>query len=195
MNQKHDRQEALEKGLQLLCENSYHNIGVNLICQQTGMTKGAFYNAFKSKENFLIEVLNVFAQSSLERIRYQLSFPPEQPAVERLKNFYIQMLEQQPSLNFAGCFVNNIMSELGAQNEAVAECTSLLFNSFVLAIQPCVLEAQEQGAFDKNLSAKDIAQLLHASFYGALTCARGLRQNHQAITNMNLLFKSLTTSH
>ena len=52
MNIKHDRNKVLQLGVKLFWCKGYHHLGVDEICKTTGMTKGAFYNAFKSKENF-----------------------------------------------------------------------------------------------------------------------------------------------
>ena len=57
MNIKHDKENVLKTGLSLFCNKGYNSLGIDEICKVTGMTKGAFYNAFKSKEQFLIEDL------------------------------------------------------------------------------------------------------------------------------------------
>jgi len=59
VNVKHDRNKVLQTATGLFCEKGYSALGVDEILKQTGMTKGAFYNAFRSKEAFLLETLVV----------------------------------------------------------------------------------------------------------------------------------------
>ena len=49
MNIKHDKENVLKIGLGMFCNKGYNSLGIDEICKVTGMTKGAFYNAFKSK--------------------------------------------------------------------------------------------------------------------------------------------------
>lgn len=39
-------------------KNGINNIDINKICEQAGLTKGAFYHHFKSKQHLLLELLN-----------------------------------------------------------------------------------------------------------------------------------------
>jgi TetR/AcrR family transcriptional repressor of nem operon len=114
VNKKYDHSEVLKSGLILICSKGYNNLGVDEICKSTGMTKGAFYNAFQSKENFLLKGLNVYGELTVKRLRSQLSKENgKSNAVDRIVDLYDFMFDVQPTNNFMGCMVNNIMSELG----------------------------------------------------------------------------------
>jgi TetR/AcrR family transcriptional repressor of nem operon len=191
MNIKHDKEVVLKTGLGLFCNKGYNNLGIDEICKVTGMTKGAFYNAFKSKEQFLIEAILLYAKNNINRIKTQLKPNNKQSAYERLLQFYINMLEVQPKVNFAGCFINNIMSELGAANENVGLTSTKAFDEFIDAIEPTVKEAQENNELQADLNAREITELFHSTFYGALTRAKSSKNNQQSINTMQLLFKNL----
>lgn len=190
MNIKHDRENVLKLGLGLFCARGYKSLGVDEICKHTGMTKGAFYNAFKSKEQFLVETISLYGVSNVQRIKKEL-LNNGNTAFERLRAFYLKMLKNQPNVHFAGCLVNNIMAELGAESTLVGIVTSLEFNKFIEAIEPTVEEAQNEGTLIRDMTANEIAQLLHSTFYGVLTRAKSSRDTHQSITIINLLFKNL----
>lgn len=183
--------KVLESGLGLISAQGYSQIGVDKICEHTGMTKGAFYNAFKSKEKFLILALESYGESTVARITRTLAPEGDMSAIERLEAYYVGMLTYQPQIDFMGCMVNNIMSELGATNELVAACTSVQFESFIQALIPTVKAAQAEGEMDANADPKDLAELMHSTFYGSLTRARGLRGAEQGVQTMQLLLKAL----
>lgn len=188
---KHDKNTVLKKGLGLLCSKGYNDLGVEEICQVTGMTKGAFYNAFKSKEQFLRDAIQLYQQNNLKRIHTELSKYPSKSAYDQLLLFYMNMLKAQPEVGFNGCFINNIMSEMGTQSEAVAHDSSQAFLTFIQAIEPRVKEAQKQGNLPAHIPSRRLAELLHSTFYGVLTIARSTQDYKQAITILKLLFQNL----
>lgn len=191
MNQKHDKQIVLQKGLQLFCNKGYKALGVDEICEITGMTKGAFYNAFKSKEQFLVEALQLYSENNVKRIERELMPSADFSSIEILKNFYLKMIQSQPKINFMGCFVNNMMSELGTVNPVIGEITSLEYDKFIDAIEPIIQESQKEGGINKTISSRDIAMLLHSTFYGVLTIVKSSKDFQQGINTMNILFANL----
>jgi len=191
MNIKHNKDKVLQTGLGLFCNKGYNSLGINKICKVTGMTKGAFYNAFKSKEQFLIEAISLYAKNNVSRIKTQLQTNNKLSAYERLLQFYINMLEIQPKVNFMGCFINNIMSELGAVNEKVGLASIQAFDEFIDAIEPTIIEAQQNNELNNKLNAREITELFHSTFYGTLTRAKSSKTNEQSINTMRLLFNNL----
>lgn len=87
--------------------------------------------------------------------------------------------------------VNNVMSELGAINEKVGVATTKGFERITNAVEPCVRRAQHEGDIDSNFSPKEIAALLHSTFYGVLTRAKSLGNYKNGIKTMDLLFTNL----
>jgi TetR/AcrR family transcriptional repressor of nem operon len=194
MNIKHDKENVLKIGLSLFCNKGYFSLGIDEICKVTGMTKGAFYNAFKSKEQFLIEAILLYAKNNVNRIKTQLKSNTDKSAYERLFQFYINMLEVQPKVNFMGCFINNIMSELGAANDKVGLASTQSFDEFIDAIEPTVKEAQQNNELSSEWNSRQITELFHSTFYGSLTRAKSSRDNQQSINTMKLLFNNLKTN-
>lgn len=191
MNLKHDKEKAVKTGLNLFCSKGYTNVGLDEICHATGMTKGAFYNAYKSKENFLLETLASFDKSNTERINTVLAPDKKIRAIDQLKQFYDVMLQFQPKVNYMGCMVNNMMSELGAINKNVGNATAKGFEKIIDAVEPCVRRAQIDGDINSDFSSKEIAALLHTTYYGVLTRAKSLGNYKNGIKTMDLLFTNL----
>lgn len=191
MNQKHDKEKVIKCGIQLFSGKGYHHVGLDEICKTTGMTKGAFYNAFESKEQYLLATISSFDHANIVRIKKMLTPKPGVRAIDLLKHFYTDMLDRQPKNNFMGCMINNMMSELGTLNEKVSAATAEGFENIITAIEPTVLQAQKEGDIASMHTAKEIAILLHSTFYGALTSAKSLGSNKQALQTMQVLFNNL----
>ncbi len=191
MNLKHDKENVIKVGLGLFCKKGYSSLGIDEICKTTGMTKGAFYHSFKSKEQFLIETVRLYGANNVKRIQNELNTNVEITALERLQNFYTKMFEAQPKNQFIGCFINNIMSELGAVNPIIGKLSSIEFDKFIDAIEPTVKAAQAEGSLKNDIDSRSITELLHATFYGLLTKAKSNQDYQQSINTFNLLLANL----
>jgi TetR/AcrR family transcriptional repressor of nem operon len=189
---RHDKEKVLESGMRLFWYKGYSSLGINEICKETGMTKGAFYNAFKSKENFLLYCLAAYDIMNVNFLNTQLNNTKEK-AINRISNFYTGMFNAEPTNNFSGCMINNIMSEIGSHNELISEVTDKLFRNILQAILPIIHEAQYEGDITSLIDAPSIAELLHTSFYGALTRSKSTKNPQIGIDTMTLLIKSLKT--
>lgn len=190
MNLKHNKEKVIETGLNLFCSKGYSNLGIDEICKSTGMTKGAFYNAFKSKEQFLLTTIIAYGEMTVNHLNKKLNHNKNK-AIDRLIDMYENMFDMQPDNNYTGCMINNIMSELGSTNEVVSKATSIQFENFLSIIEPVVVEAQKDGDIINSVNSSAITELLHSTFYGALTRAKSTREFNHGKETMALLINSL----
>ncbi|MCB0650521.1 MAG: TetR/AcrR family transcriptional regulator [Saprospiraceae bacterium] len=190
MNLKHNREKVIETGLNLFCSKGYSNLGIDEICKTTGMTKGAFYNAFKSKEQFLLTTITAYGEITINHLNKKLNHNKNK-AIDRLLGMYENMFDMQPGNNYTGCMINNIMSELGSTNEIVSKATAIEFERFLSIIEPVVAEAQKDGDIINSVNSLAITELLHSTFYGALTRAKSTREFNHGKETMTLLINSL----
>jgi TetR/AcrR family transcriptional repressor of nem operon len=191
MNLKHNREQVLKTGIKLFCFKGFNGVGIDEICQTSGMTKGAFYNAFKSKEQFLKDSIALYGKNNLERIKEKLKPEDNISAWQKVKFFYTEMLKLQTNSGYIGCYVNNIMSELGIANLEVAKIVSEQFNLIIETIEPSIKLAQENNEISSDFSSFEISELIHATFYGILTKLKNTKDNSQSIRTMQLLFNNL----
>jgi TetR/AcrR family transcriptional repressor of nem operon len=189
MNIKHNKELVINKGLELFRSEGYHALGIDKICKITGMTKGAFYNAFKSKENFFLVCLETYFIRGRDFLT--LSLNNDKTAFDAVKNFYFQLLNIEQDKCFSGCLINNIMSELGGSNKAINQVTNTYFNSLIDVIEPKIKEAQIEGSIKNNFDSRQVAELLHSTFFGVLTRLKGSSNNEAGVNTMQLLFNSI----
>jgi len=171
VNYKYNKEEIIKKGVELFWSKGYHNLGVDEICRTTGMTKGAFYNSFKSKEQFLLTTIENYGNFIGEHLQSLLNDNTLKP-FERLLHMYKTMLEAQTKNRHMGCFVNNTMSELGSLNANVASSTSEQFNKFLNAIEPTVREAQRNQELIEGIDSMVLTKIIHTTFFGVLTTTK-----------------------
>lgn len=193
VNIKHDKKKALSIGIDLFWTKGYNKVGVAEICKATGMPKGAFYNAFGSKEDFLIE--SVISYGNASRKVYQEFIDATDQggrAIDRLQGMYKNVLATQPKRKFRGCLICNTMTELGVENPRLREITTNQLNLYLKVIEPVVKQAQKDGDITNTTSSKKITELLHMTFVGVVTRTKGLQDIKKGEETMALLFSSLT---
>ena len=190
MNYKHNKELVIEKGMELFWRKGFHHLGVDEICRKTGMTKGAFYNAFKSKEQFLSATLEAYGNLIVAHLQSQLS-GNHTNAFDKLVALYTNILTVQPENNFKGCLVNNMMSELGALNVSIAKKSANQFEKFIKVIEPIVQEAQQDGDFESYITARDLSEIIHTTFFGFLTRAKSINASTHEL--MILFLNTLKT--
>ncbi len=173
MNRKHNRELVIAKGVELFWNNGFHNLGVDEICCVTGMTKGAFYNAFKSKEQFLLTTIEAYGDLIVAHLQNQLA-DDKVRAFDKLVALYSNMLTAQAENNFKGCLVNNMMSELGALNLSVAKKSARQFEKFIKVIEPIVRKAQQDGDFEFQINTTHLSEIIHTTFFGFLTRTKSI---------------------
>ena len=170
MNYKHNKEQVIKKGIELFWNNGYHNLGVDKICKETGMTKGAFYNAFKSKELFLCSAIDSYGLIITTHLQAQLS--SNKKAFEKLLDLYENMLQAVTKTNYKGCLVNNMMTEMAVYSTAISSLTETHFNNFIKAIEPTVKMAQQDKDLTNTLDSMVLTELIHTTFFGLLTRSR-----------------------
>ena len=57
------RLKLLETGIQLFAKNGYNGTGIKEIVEAVGIPKGSFYNYFKSKEEFTVEIIGFYSDT------------------------------------------------------------------------------------------------------------------------------------
>ena len=190
MNIKHDKIKVVQKGIELFWERGYNSVGVNEICEVTGMTKGAFYHKFKGKENFLIETILSYGKINSDQIKEYFMLNNNPSCYEMLLNFYSHLFLRQPEINFIGCFLNNIMLEVGVVNNNIGKVASKVYENFIDEIEPIVKKAQEKNEITSVIHSRKITEILQSSFYGALTRSQSSRNNKEAINLIEILLNS-----
>ncbi|MBS1645921.1 MAG: TetR/AcrR family transcriptional regulator [Bacteroidetes bacterium] len=94
------REHILTTSLHLFIENGFKGVTMQEIVKKTGLSKGAFYHYFKSKEQVFEEVINHF---------YTELMMPDYGSFSKnnLKRFYLDLLEEKKNRVGASKIINN----------------------------------------------------------------------------------------
>ncbi|EEK47601.1 TetR/AcrR family transcriptional regulator [Bacillus cereus ATCC 10876] len=79
------RQELMDIGFELYIKNGIGGFSIKDVVNHAGVATGLFYYYFKSKENFVDELLNDFIAKNIEIIQ-QILTSNELPVIQKMKN-------------------------------------------------------------------------------------------------------------
>ena len=94
-NAAETRDKLLETATRLIWQSNYSSVGVNEICQQAAVTKGAFYYHFETKADLYVAASRHYWESMKQDMDaiYSPSFTP----LEQLENLINLIIGKQES--------------------------------------------------------------------------------------------------
>ena len=160
------REQLLNQGVSVFINQGYHGTGIKEILDRVKVPKGSFYNYFKSKEQFGVEVIRHYTKQITLNMDSCLS-EPKGNALNTLKQFFDQeILRHEQSRE--GCLIGNLGAELGDSSElcrqAMSESLQLMQQRFAQVLQ----KAQQQGTVRRDLAADELASILLNAYEGVL---------------------------
>lgn len=168
-----DTQEKLiSAAMQQMLRQGYSATGIDRICAQAGVSKGAFYHSFRSKEDVAIAALQSFYRRGLAAL--QTIDVRGAPAVERLPLFVERLADQAEALWNNGCLIGGLASEMALVNDELQRQVALQFDALVAALEP-LAEPYANALPGSGLTARSLAQDLLAYIEGAIVFARAQR--------------------
>lgn len=169
MGYKHNKEDILSSGYEVLRKSGYHGVGVNDILKEAGIPKGSFYNFFESKEDFARQVVAYYGKNNANWIQGLFDDSKESP-IDKLKSFYQLLVHYNELDEYAGgCLVNTISNEIGRSSDTLANELNQQFIGWINIIAQVVDAGQKQGQITKEYSALELAEYLHSGFFGTFS--------------------------
>ncbi|MDC5818668.1 TetR/AcrR family transcriptional regulator [Vibrio europaeus] len=182
-----DRDEAVEKIMQLIWRYGYEHCSVKFLSEQLGMTRSSFYHSFQSRENAFVEAMSLYG--SLVPYKVDLAQEGQSDVLKALSNEIKALCQWRSSdPEHRGCFGVNCITELVDKNEALgAVMEEVLMFSVERYNQILMLAAKNNELPDENLSSKALA--LQSVVVGINTMAKVIRDETElwSIAKYNLL--------
>jgi AcrR family transcriptional regulator len=156
------RQKLVDAALDLFFERGYDNVTVDDICEKAGVSKGAFYGHFKSKDQAVVEEflkVDDYYQEMLPQILQEKSYVDKGIAFVRLALRYIA---SQGEMVIKVAYSSQISP--GRKASPVASRDRALY----LLAEGLIREAQEAGEVRKDLDSAEIASVLIRAIRGTV---------------------------
>src|SRR3546814_303600 len=87
-------QKLLETGIGLLLRHGYNDLGIAALLESTGTPKGSFYHHFASKEDYALQVIDLYMQDVHAGLAQCLGDTRHTP-LERIRRFFERSEERR----------------------------------------------------------------------------------------------------
>jgi len=191
MTKNATREELLQRGFELFHVQGYNATGIQEITDAVKVSKGSFYNHFKKKEKFVVELIENFGRQLAEEHRVALENKKLKP-LERIQEFYMKKVDGVIHRHhfLKGCFISNMCQEEADTSDVIARSVDVAFNDMQVTLRNCLDEAKEQDEISLETDTDLLAEFILNSWNGALMRVKASR-NEKALKSFMLFIKSL----
>ena len=162
------RVRLLEVGLSLFAKKGYHGTGMKEIVETANVPKGSFYNYFKSKEEFGIEIVRWHSADFWEKWHDIMDANSSDP-LQALKNCFEAMLERH-----FDCAVNtfsvvaHIATEICESSPDSRVSMKVLFENMRENLAVYIRKAQKLDLARCDVDANELASLFWDAWSGSI---------------------------
>ena len=176
------RQSLPEKGVELLLEHGYHALGVAALLEATGTPKGSFYHHFSSKEDYALQVIDLYMQDVHAGLDQCLG-DTTQPPLQRIRNFFEASEEKYRTQGYLGCLLGGLGQELSGISDVFRRKVDACFDQIAARLAECLREAIRRQDLPARVEPERLAELLVNCWEGAALRTR-LRRDPAPLHDM-----------
>ena len=174
------RQALLEAAYEEIYRNGFQAASLNTILERTGVTKGALYHHFSSKQKLGYAVIDEIISQKLDR---EWLTPIQQPGhpidvmIEVIQQAGQQITSQQID---QGCPLNNLAQEMSPIDPGFRQRIDHLYRKWQESIEKLLHNGQQDGTVKASINPPDAALFILASIEGCM----GIAKNAQSIDEL-----------
>lgn len=169
------RQELLDISGQLAKKNGFNATGIDGFMKAAGVTSGAFYSHFSSKNDLFKALIENELQHSIQMWQDNPYEEPSQWIDFELNRYLALSHVEQPD---RGCALPSLASEIARSNDEIKQ-----------AYQNELIRGQQ--IFLKHLDSEETAWAVMCQLVGAILMARSIADHHLKITILESSKKSI----
>ena len=188
MEKKDTRSDIIKIGTELISRQGYNATGIEMVLKEAGVPKGSFYHYFKSKEEFGLAVMDVFADYYSRRMTALLQDTELSP-LSRIRTLLEGSLQRFSNNQCSkGCLIGNLGQEMADQNERFRARLDEIFDHWRALFGDCLREAQTAKELDSRLDADAMASFILSGWEGAILRAKVMKSPQPLQDFIEVLF-------
>lgn len=166
------RELLLRAGLEVLTEKGFSATGIDEILGRVGVPKGSFYHYFESKEEFGLELIDLYAKFFARKLDRHFNNKAQSP-LGRLHAFIEDAKDGMTRYEYRrGCLIGNLGQEMGALPESFRARLKDTFEDWQSRLSVCFLEAQQAGQLASDVDVSQLAAFFWIGWEGAVLRAK-----------------------
>ena len=178
------KDRILEAGAEIIHQKGYNHTGIQEILTAANVPKGSFYNYFKNKEDFGLQIIDRF-QRHFDQMATDILEDGSIAPLKRIDRLLSASMDHFQSKDYTGgCPIGNLAQEMGDLSSAFRQKLSDAMGSMVQAYCKVLAEAQRAGEIPEHLDVNATAYFIVAGWHGAIIQMKLIRdlaplENHR----------------
>lgn len=176
------KQRIVEAAVRLILRQGYSGTTVDQVCAEAGVTKGAFFHYFASKEEVGQAAIAAWGnawQEILKAANLDLIADP----LDRLDRFFDVMVETyhlpEPGI---GCMIGTVAQETGSSNRFLGDLCETELDVWVAGVRHLLADAKAAHPPQVDFDPASVADFMLGVVQGSLLVAK-TRQDRPIIIN------------
>jgi TetR/AcrR family transcriptional repressor of nem operon len=181
------RQKLLSAAISLIREKGYTATTVDQVCERAGLTKGAFFHYFKSKDALAVASANYWTQCSsavFTSAPYNAHADPLDRVLGHLE-FRKTMLATE--LRNITCFAGTVVQEVYASHPDLARACEISINDRATELERDIEAAMKKYGIRGGWTAASLALHVQVVVQGAIVVAKAKGGTEVAIASIDHL--------
>ena len=166
--QANTRDRIIETGAEIIHRKGFNHTGIQEILNAAEVPKGSFYNYFKSKQDFGLQLIDYFSDQ-FSRIASEHMEDASVSPLNRLYGCLTAFMEFFESQDYAGgCPIGNLAQEMGDLSPVFRKRLKEAVDTMIETYCRVLELAQKDRKVSKSLDIKETASFIVASWHGAI---------------------------
>lgn len=169
------RTRLLDVAFAEIYAHGYQGLRVDTLLEKAGLTKGAFYHHFPSKQALGLAVIDELLAGMADLIwgQHLSQFDDPLVGIESSVEFALGMLGERCTM--FGCPINNLAQEMSGIDDAFRDRLDAVFRGIIANIAAALERGKSSGVVRADVDAEAVATFIFASVEGAIGLAKSAR--------------------
>jgi TetR/AcrR family transcriptional repressor of nem operon len=158
----------ISEGLRQMLAHGYEGIGIGPVLSAMNVPKGSFYYFFKSKDDFVLSILDAY-EARYRTMREALLADPRLTSLQRLDHYFKviedELLDHHPS---GGCLYGVLAQTVTARDAAIRARLARSYETWHAAIVEILESARKDGEIDAASDTAELATDIIDAYEGTL---------------------------
>lgn len=164
------KEKLITSAIELIGNRSYNAVGVQELCDHSGVKKGSFYHFFPSKRDLTLEALDTMWSNFKEQMLDPI-FNSDIPAFDKFTVLINKSYENQADAKdctgcVTGCGIGNLALELSTQDEIIRQKIEQIFEEWAQYFEDVIVDAINEGGLSIDTDPRSTAQAVLAYMEG-----------------------------
>lgn len=164
-----DRDEALEKAMQLFWSGGYEATGMASLCREMELGSQSVYNCFGDKESLFADALERYGRTRLQPIVERLRAPGS--ALENI-GAVLDMWSEAAMSQSKGCLMANSIAEIGMREPRLSKALGRMLGRMEDAFYEALQRAADVGELPSNRDPRTLARFITTLGQGLATVVK-----------------------